>query len=77
MALIISGILNIWQLVAITVCFFIIDMVGRRPLAIFGGFASMVPYVIMAILVGLYSNDWTGHPAAAWTCVAMACKLNS
>ncbi|KAG9770677.1 hexose carrier protein, partial [Aureobasidium melanogenum] len=72
MSLILSGVLNVWQLVAITLCFFIIDHIGRRPLSIFGGFGSMVPYVVMAILVWKYSSDWTGHPAAAWTCVAMA-----
>lgn len=77
MSLIVSGILNIWQLVAICVCFFIVDRVGRRPLAIFGGFASMIPYIVMAALVGKYSSDWSGHPAAGWTCIAMACEYSS
>lgn len=76
MSLIVSGALNIWQLVAISVCFFIIDRVGRRPLAIFGGFASMIPYIIMATLVGKYSHDWSSYPAQGWACIAMACEYS-
>lgn len=75
MSLILSGILNIIQLVAVLICFFIIDHFGRRPLAIFGGFGSMIPYIIIAALVGLYSKDWSTHTSAGWGCVAMACKL--
>lgn len=37
MALIMSGVFNMLQLVAVSVCFLIIDRVGRRPLAILGG----------------------------------------
>lgn len=74
MSLIVSGALNIWQLCAICLCFFIIDHVGRRPLAIFGGFASMFPYIVMAILVSKYSDNWPAHPGPGWACIAMACK---
>jgi MFS family permease len=35
-SVIMSGVFNMLQLVAVTVCFFIIDKVGRRPLAIWG-----------------------------------------
>ncbi|KAI9736309.1 MAG: hypothetical protein M1834_001195 [Cirrosporium novae-zelandiae] len=71
-SLILSGVLNIMQLVAVILCFFVIDRVGRRPLAIWGGFASTVPYIIIAILVSLYSSDWLSHKPAGWACVAMA-----
>ncbi|BDD62631.1 hypothetical protein MAP00_007593 [Monascus purpureus] len=71
---IVSGALNVGQLVATASCFFIIDHVGRRPLAILGGIGSMVPYIIMAVLFGMYSDDWPAHRAAGWGCVAMACK---
>jgi len=57
MALILSGIFNVLQLVAVAICFFIIDKVGRRPLAIFGGFAACIPYGIIAILSGLYDDS--------------------
>lgn len=72
MSLILSGVFNILQLVAVAICFVIIDKVGRRPLAIYGGFGSCIAYVIIAILAGLYSKNWSAHPAAGWACVAMA-----
>ena len=50
----------------------IIDKVGRRTLAIFGGFSMGVPYVIIAALYSLYSDKWPAHPAADWAAVAMA-----
>lgn len=71
-ALILSGIFNILQLIAVVVCFIIIDKVGRRPLAIFGGFGSAAAYAVIAVLAGLYSKDWQANPAAGWACVAMA-----
>lgn len=71
-SLILSGIFNILQLVAAIVCFFIIEKVGRRPLAIFGGFGTAATYAIIAILSGLYSKSWTSHTDAGWACVAMA-----
>ncbi|KAI1034846.1 hypothetical protein LB504_004840 [Fusarium proliferatum] len=72
MSLTMSGIFNVLQLVAVGVCFFIIDRVGRRPLAIFGGVGGAVSWGIMAILVGIFSHDWKANAAAGWGCVAMA-----
>lgn len=72
MSLILSGVFNMLQLVTVVLCFAIIDKVGRRPLAIFGGFASGTAYVIIAVLSGLYEKDWAASPAAGWACVAMA-----
>lgn len=72
MALIMSGIFNVLQLVAVAVCFTIIDHLGRRPLAIIGGVGGAVAWGIMAVLSGLYSKDWLANPAAGWSAVAMA-----
>ncbi|KAH0383036.1 hexose carrier protein, partial [Aureobasidium melanogenum] len=72
MSLILSGIFNVLQLVAVAVCFLIIDKVGRRPLAIFGGFAACIPYAIIAILSGLFDSSWMTHKAEGWAAVAMA-----
>ncbi|KAG9564611.1 hexose carrier protein, partial [Aureobasidium melanogenum] len=72
MSLILSGIFNILQLVAVAICFLIIDKVGRRPLAIFGGFAACIPYAIIAILSGLFDKSWITHKAEGWAAVAMA-----
>lgn len=72
MALIMSGIFNILQLVGVLVCFFIIDIVGRRPLAIWGAVGGAAAWGIMAVLSGIYSKDWEANPAAGWAAVAMA-----
>ncbi|KAH0170944.1 hexose carrier protein, partial [Aureobasidium melanogenum] len=72
MSLILSGIFNVLQLVAVAICFLIIDKVGRRPLAIFGGFAACIPYAIIAILSGLFDSSWMTHKAEGWAAVAMA-----
>lgn len=72
MSLVLSGVFNSLQLVAVILCFLIIDKVGRRPLAIIGGFGTAVCYTIISILAGLYSTDWASNVAAGWACVAMA-----
>ncbi|KAF2090065.1 general substrate transporter [Saccharata proteae CBS 121410] len=72
MSLVLSGTLNIAQLAAVIICFFIIDRVGRRPLAIWGGFGMALPYIIMSVLVGLYDADWAAHKAGGWATTAMA-----
>jgi MFS family permease len=72
MSLILSGVFNILQLVAAAACFLIIDNVGRRPLAIFGGFGTFACYTIIAALSGVYEDDWPSNKAAGWACVAMA-----
>ena len=71
-SLILSGVLVILQMIAAFVCFVIIEKVGRRPLAIFGGFGNAITYAIIAILSALYSKDWPSHMAGGWACVAMA-----
>lgn len=72
MALIMSGIFNILQLVAVAICFTIIDHLGRRPLAIIGGIGGGISWGIMAVITGLYSKDWQANSAAGWAAVAMA-----
>lgn len=67
-----SGVFNVLQLVAVAVCFVIIDKVGRRPLAIFGALGGGLAWTMMAIITGKYSHDWAGNPAAGWGAVAMA-----
>ncbi|OJJ94975.1 hypothetical protein ASPACDRAFT_37149 [Aspergillus aculeatus ATCC 16872] len=71
-SLVLSGVFNVLQVVAAIICTFIIESVGRRPLAIYGAFGMTISYAIIAVLSGLFSSDWPGHPAAGWACVAMA-----
>lgn len=72
MSLILSGVFNMLQLVAVAICFVVIDKLGRRPLAIIGAFGSCACYVIIAALAGVYEEDWQANTAAGWACVAMA-----
>ena len=72
LSLVLAGTLNIGQLVAVVTTFLIIDKVGRRTLAIYGGFSMGIPYIVIAILYGLYSDDWPAHPTSGWAAVAMA-----
>ncbi|KAJ5626065.1 hypothetical protein N7510_002374 [Penicillium lagena] len=72
MSKILSGVFDVIQMVAALVCFLIIEKVGRRPLAIWGGFGTAATYTIIAVLSGLYSESWPDHKAAGWGCVAMA-----
>lgn len=72
MATILSGVFNCLQLVAVLICFVVIDRVGRRPLAMFGAFGCCICYTIISILSGLFEKDWASHTAAGWACAAMA-----
>lgn len=76
-ALVLAGTLNIAQMFAVIVALIIIDVVGGRPLALYGAFGMATPYVVIAVLYAKYSDDWSQNPAAGWACVAMACKSRS
>jgi hypothetical protein len=75
MTLILSGMVNICQLVAGIPTFLFLDRIGRRKLAIFGGIAMGVPHIIMAGNVGKFNSSWEAHRAAGWVGVALICKL--
>jgi MFS family permease len=70
-ALILSGMINICQLVGACVVIMVLDKVGRRKLAIAGGISMAIPHAILAILVGLYNSSWQSHVGAAWFSVAL------
>lgn len=61
MSLILSGMINICQLVAGLPAFAFFDKIGRRKIAIFGGFAMAVPHFIMSGIVAKYSSSWEQH----------------
>ncbi|CAI7638650.1 unnamed protein product [Penicillium bialowiezense] len=70
MQLIMSGVLNIIQLVGVTTSIWTMDVVGRRKLLIGGAALMALSHIIIAILVGLFSSDWPSHKAEGWTSVA-------
>lgn len=73
-SLILSGMVNICQLVAGIPTFLYLDKMGRRKLAIAGGFAMGIPHIIMAGIVGKFSSNWEAHQAMGWLGVALVCK---
>lgn len=71
MSLNLSGGLNLVQLLAVLICFFVIDRVGRRPLAIYGAVGMTIVYIVIAALVGTYGPNWE-NATAGWVCTAFA-----
>ncbi|KAI8680701.1 MFS domain-containing protein [Fusarium sp. Ph1] len=71
MALILSGMVNICQLVAGIPTFLYLDKVGRRKLAICGGIAMAIPHLIMAGVVGKFNNKWDSNQGMGWFGVAL------
>lgn len=71
MSLILSGMVNICQLVAGIPTFLYLDKVGRRKLAIGGGLAMAVPHIIEAGIVGKFSSNWPSNPGMGWFGVAL------
>ncbi|KAF2084585.1 putative MFS monosaccharide transporter [Saccharata proteae CBS 121410] len=69
MRLILSGVLNVAQLVGVASSIFTMDRVGRRPLLLFGSVVMCFSHVIIAVLVGLYSDSWPTHKVQGWVSV--------
>ena len=69
MQLIMSGVLNITQLVGVSTSIWTLDRFGRRPLLLWGSFFMTVSHIIIAILVGLFSSNWAFHRAEGWVSV--------
>lgn len=70
MQLIMSGVLNVTQLIGVLSSLWTMDRFGRRGILLWGSFLMFVPHLIIAILVGKFSNDWPSHTAEGWTSVA-------
>ncbi|THY82761.1 hexose carrier protein [Aureobasidium pullulans] len=70
-SLILSGMINVCQLVGACIIITYLDKIGRRKLAIFGGIAMGIPHAILAGLVAKYNSTWESHPGPAWFGVAL------
>lgn len=70
MQLIMSGVLNITQLVGVCSSIWTMDRFGRRPLLLVGAFCMFVAHVIIAGLVGRFGDSWPSHRAEGWVSVA-------
>ncbi|QIX00465.1 hypothetical protein AMS68_005982 [Peltaster fructicola] len=67
--LIMSGIINMAQLLGVVTSIWTMDHIGRRPLLLSGSLVMFVCHLVIATLVGRFSHDWNG--IAGWTCVAL------
>ena len=70
MQLIMSGVLNITQLVGVATSIWTMDRVGRRPLLLGGSVLMTIAHTIIAILVGKFSANWANHRGQGWVSVA-------
>lgn len=70
MQLIMSGVLNCVQLVGVIPSLWTMDRFGRRSLLLTGAVGMTISQAVIAILVGLYSNDWPSHTTQGWVSVA-------
>lgn len=67
--LILAGILNVTQLVGVSTSIWTMDAFGRKPLLLIGSICMTLSQTIIAIMVGLYGDDWSSHAAAGWVAV--------
>lgn len=70
MQLIMSGVLNITQLVGVSTSIWTMDRLGRRALLLWGSILMTISHVIIAILVGKFSKNWPAHRTEGWVSVA-------
>jgi sugar porter (SP) family MFS transporter len=70
MQLILSGVINITQLVGVISSLWTMDRFGRRPLLLVGAALMCISHLIIAVMVGRFSYDWAAHPTEGWVAVA-------
>lgn len=70
MQLIMSGVLNVTQLVGVSTSIWTMDRFGRRPLLLWGSLLMFISHFIIAVLVGKFSHDWPSHRPEGWASVA-------
>jgi MFS family permease len=70
MQLVLSGILNVTQLVGVTTSLYTMEKYGRRPLLLLGSTGMTTCHIVIAVLVGLYNETWAQHTDKGWVSVA-------
>ncbi|KAL5323970.1 hypothetical protein ACEPPN_008512 [Leptodophora sp. 'Broadleaf-Isolate-01'] len=69
MQLIMSGVLNITQLIGVISSLWTLDRFGRKSILLWGSVGMFISHFSISILVGLYSSDWPSHRPEGWTSV--------
>ncbi|KAL4928116.1 sugar porter family MFS transporter [Aspergillus undulatus] len=70
MQLLMSGIINVTQLIGVLTSIWTMDGLGRRALLLWGAAIMGISHIIIAALVGIYSDNWPAHRPQGWTSVA-------
>ncbi|KAG8811116.1 hypothetical protein FRC17_002623 [Serendipita sp. 399] len=70
-SLVMSGFINIMQLVAVIPAIFLLDSVGRKPLLQIGALVMSGSHIAVAIIIWLGSENWAAHRGLAWVAVGM------
>lgn len=69
MQLIMSGVLNITQLIGVISSLWTMDRFGRRSILLYGSVCMFFSHLIIAVLVGKFSDDWPSHKPEGWASV--------
>lgn len=70
MQLVMSGVLNVCQLLGVATSIYTMDRFGRRKLLLWGSAGMAIAHIVISGLVGKYSSDWPSHTAEGWVSVA-------
>ncbi|KAM5368011.1 hypothetical protein ACJZ2D_009725 [Fusarium nematophilum] len=71
MQLIMSGVLNIIQLVGVFSSLWTLDRFGRKTMLLAGSVLTLLPLVIISVMVGLFSDSWPSYRGEGWASVAL------
>ncbi|KAG7571074.1 hypothetical protein FFLO_01038 [Filobasidium floriforme] len=61
-----SGIMNVVQLVAVMIALVYIERFGRKTWLFIGSIGMTLSHVVVAGMIGRYSDHWSSHPIQAW-----------
>nr|POE92438.1 sugar transporter stl1 [Quercus suber] len=71
MQLIMSGVLNMLQLVGVATSIWTMDRIGRRPLLLTGSALMALSHILVAVLVARFGHDWPNHRLEGWLSVGL------
>ncbi|KAJ2957366.1 hypothetical protein NQZ79_g6916 [Umbelopsis isabellina] len=65
-----TGIVGVVNVLCTIPAVLFVDQFGRRKTLLCGAFFMAISHIIIAIIVGLFENDWPAHTTAGWVAVA-------
>ncbi|KAF9873984.1 MFS monosaccharide transporter [Colletotrichum karsti] len=69
MQLVMSGVLNVVQLIGVLPSLWTMDRFGRRSILLIGSVGMTISHTVIAGLVGVYSHDWPSYQTQGWVSV--------